>query len=202
MDLLSRVRDIVDMEILAIKSIPFDRSIAEAVNKIFDCDGKIILTGIGKAGIIARKISATLSSTGTPSLFMHPGESQHGDLGMIDNNDIIIALSNSGKTREVVETIMLSKNLGISCVIAITSSCNSTLSRLSDITIQTGAIKEAGPFGMAPTCSTTVMTVIGDAIAILLMEKREFTKEEYLMRHHGGYIGSKLRNEIEEYEDI
>jgi len=145
MSLLSRVQNIVDMEILAIKSIPFDESIDDVIERILNCDGKVILTGIGKAGIIAKKISATLSSTGTPSLFLHPGESQHGDLGVIESNDVMIALSNSGRTREVVETIALSRHIGISDVIAITSSRDSTLSRLSDVQYRLVQLERPAP---------------------------------------------------------
>jgi arabinose-5-phosphate isomerase len=157
-------------------------------------NGKVIVSGMGKAGQIGMNISTTLSSTGTPSVFIHPSEAQHGDLGIIQKNDVLLLISNSGKTREILEFKKLSDNLynGLP-LISLTGNNNSPLSKMSDECLFTGNPKEIGPFGLTPTTSTTVMTVVGDLLVVGMMEKIKFTKEEYAKRHHSGYLGKKAK---------
>lgn len=149
---------------------------------------------MGKAGQIAHNIATTFSSTGTPSVFLHPSEAQHGDLGILQKNDVILAISNSGKTREILELIDLKNNLHPEVpVIVITGNGESPLAARADCHILTGAPKEVCALGLTPTTSTTVMTVIGDALVVLMMEKIGFTARDYANRHHGGYLGMKSR---------
>ena len=149
---------------------------------------------MGKAGQIAHDIATTFSSTGTPSIFLHPSEAQHGDLGILQENDVLLAISNSGKTREIIELIDLKNNLYPDIpVIVITSNENSPLAQKADSYILTGAPAEVCPLGLTPTTSTTVMTVIGDALVVLMMEKIGFNAKDYAKRHHGGYLGMKSR---------
>jgi arabinose-5-phosphate isomerase len=153
----------------------------------------VVASGMGKAGIIAKKISSTLSSTGTPSIFLHPGEAQHGDLGMLSKEDILLVLSNSGKTRELIELVDLSNRLFNDKVhvIAITANAESDLAKISDAVLSIGNVEEACSLGMAPTTSTTTMLALGDVLCMLVMEEIQFTKEEFLKRHHGGYLGTQ-----------
>jgi arabinose-5-phosphate isomerase len=149
---------------------------------------------MGKAGQIAHNIATTFSSTGTPSIFLHPSEAQHGDLGILQENDVLLAISNSGKTREIIELIDLKNNLYPQIpVIVITSNENSPLALKADCFILTGAPEEVCTLGLTPTTSTTMMTVIGDALVVLMMGKIEFNSEDYAKRHHGGYLGMKSR---------
>ena len=153
---------------------------------------------MGKAGQIALNIATTFSSTGTPAVFLHPSDAQHGDLGIIQPNDILLLVSNSGKTREIIELCNLVKGLGYQLkVIVITGNPDSKLGHFSDVTISTGHPDEVCPLGLTPTTSTTVMTVIGDALVVLMMHKIGFTAADYAKRHHGGYLGDKSRNESE-----
>jgi arabinose-5-phosphate isomerase len=149
---------------------------------------------MGKAGEIANNIATTFSSTGTPSVFLHPSEAQHGDLGILQENDVLLAVSNSGKTREILELVELKNMLYPSVpVIVITGNPEGELARQADCQILTGAPAEVCPLGLTPTTSTTVFTVIGDALVVLMMEKIGFTAADYAKRHHGGYLGSKSR---------
>jgi arabinose-5-phosphate isomerase len=149
---------------------------------------------MGKAGQIAHNIATTFSSTGTPAAFLHPSEAQHGDLGILQENDVLLAVSNSGKTREIIELIDLKNNLYPSIpVIVLTSSKESELAQKSDCYILTGAPAEVCPLGLTPTTSTTVFTVIGDALVVLMMEKIGFQAGDYAKRHHGGYLGVRSR---------
>jgi len=193
MQIERRVRAILDSEAEAIKAVSIDASYGKAVKLIESCAGKIITTGMGKAGFVAHKFAAILSSTATPAVFIHPAEAAHGDLGMPAPGDCIVAFSTSGKTREVLEFIQLSRRMNIGSVIGITSHTDSGLRELSDITINMGVIKEPCPLGMTPTASMAVMAAIGDALALVLMEKKSVTREQYGMRHHGGYLGKKAR---------
>ena len=188
-----RVRAILDSEAEAIKAVSIDASYGKAVELIETCAGKIITTGMGKAGFVANKFAAILSSTATPAVFIHPAEAAHGDLGMLAPGDCIVAFSTSGKTREVLEFIQLSRRMDIGSVVGITSHTDSGLRELSDVTINMGVIKEPCPLGMTPTASMAVMAAIGDALALVLMEKKSVTREQYGMRHHGGYLGKKAR---------
>lgn len=189
----TRIKEILDLESKAILNLPITDEILTTVEKICNCKGKVILSGIGKAGIVAQKISSSFSSTGTPSIFLHPTEAQHGDLGILSNNDILILISNSGKTREVIELVELSKKLFPKdnlTTISITSDLESELAKSSDISLTIGKVKEACPIQMAPTSSTTAMMALGDILVILSMEEKKFTKDDFLKRHHGGYLGT------------
>lgn len=169
----------------------------DAVRMIMTCSGKIVITGIGKSGIIGRKISATFASTGTPSFFLHPAEAFHGDLGMLSPDDVIVALSNSGETNEILEIIPFLKCTS-NKIISITQNKNSTLAINSDIHIQIYVPREACPLNLAPTTSTTVMLAIGDALAIVLMKLRGFKPQDYAMYHPGGNLGKRLLTEVSE----
>ena len=193
MQIERRVRTILDSEAEAIKAVSIDASYVKAVELIETCAGKIITTGMGKAGFVAHKFAAILSSTATPAVFIHPAEAAHGDLGMLAPGDCIVAFSTSGKTREVLEFIQLSRRMDIGAVVGITSHTDSGLRELSDVTINMGVIKEPCPLGMTPTASMAVMAAIGDALALVLKEKKSVTREQYGMRHHGGYLGKKAR---------
>ncbi|MEK9619363.1 MAG: SIS domain-containing protein [Flavobacteriales bacterium] len=192
------IKKYIELEVQAIKNIPVDGVIDNVLDIIFErvhrMNGKVIVSGMGKAGQIGMNISTTLSSTGTPSVFIHPSEAQHGDLGIIQKNDVLLLISNSGKTREILEFKKLSDNLynGLP-LICLTGNNNSPLSKMSDECLFTGNPKEIGPFGLTPTTSTTVMTVVGDLLVVGMMEKIKFTKEEYAKRHHSGYLGKKAK---------
>lgn len=191
--MLELAKQIISLEAQAVISLldKLDSNFDIAVERIIQCKGRIILTGMGKAGIIAQKISATFASTGTPSLYLHPAEAYHGDLGRVTKNDIVIALSNSGQTEEIVKLIPYIKKIGAQ-IISITSHSNSTLAKFSDIVLLTGVLKEADPLGLAPSTTTTVMLVLGDALALCVLKKRNFTKEEFALYHPGGELGRKL----------
>ena len=168
-----------------------DKSFALACEMIHDCAGSCIVSGIGKAGIIGQKISATLASTGTPSHFLHPAEAVHGDLGRLREDDVVLVLSYGGETDEVTRLINLVKQLGIR-LISITGDRNSTLGKHSDIVLCMGQVSEACPLGVAPSVSTTCMLAIGDALALTIMKAREFSVEDYVRFHPGGSLGAKL----------
>jgi len=194
------IKELLEYEAAQIKNIPVNFSFELAVNRIkqkvhnIGSNGKVILSGMGKAGQIALNISSTLNSTGTPSVYLHPSEAQHGDLGILQKNDILVLLSNSGKTREILELIELSKNMypHIS-IICITGDKDSILANKSDITLHTRNTKEVCPLGLTPTTSTTLMKVIGDILIVELIKKIKFTKKEYSQRHHSGYLGQKSK---------
>lgn len=188
-----RVREILEAEAKAILDVPVDGQFPHAVAAIAGCTGKIITTGMGKAGHIAQKIAGTLCSTGTPACYLHPGDAAHGDLGLVCANDIVLAFSTSGQTREVIELLQLVKRIGILCVISVTSHPDSQVRILSDIVLSMGNIEEPCSLGLTPTASTAAMLAIGDALALLVMEERGFSREDYGLRHHGGYLGKKSR---------
>lgn len=198
MDIKQRIKDIFSQEANAINSIPITDEFENAVNLLKDCKGKVLTTGMGKAGHIANKFSATLCSTGTPASFLHPGEAAHGDLGLIEEKDAIVAFSTSGKTREVLDILVAGRELGLHTVIGITSHPDSKLRELSDVVIDMGVIKEACNLELTPTSSMAVMLAISDAIALLLMELKNFSTEDFGKRHHGGYLGAKARTENHE----
>ncbi len=193
-----KITQLIAKEIEAIQNIPIEGDVEKAVELIYEQvhrkGGKVIVSGMGKAGQIGINISTTLSSTGTPAVFIHPAEAQHGDLGVIQQNDILLAISNSGKTREVIELEYLARNLcpGMKMIV-LTGKKESDLARKADVVLWTGGPEEICPLGLTPTTSTTVMTVAGDILVVLLMEKTGFTKEEYAKRHHSGYLGDKAR---------
>ncbi|MBI3796638.1 MAG: SIS domain-containing protein [Deltaproteobacteria bacterium] len=194
---LIRAREVLEAEAAAIRAIQLDDHFVRAVQILQDCQGKVITTGIGKVGIIAVKLATTLSSTGTPAFFLHPGDAAHGDLGMVGRNDVMITFSNSGKTREVLETIARAKTLNGMHLIAITAHRNSPIARQSDVVLCIGKIKEPCPLGLTPSASTAAMLALGDALALVLMEKKKFTKADYAKFHHGGYLGRKARQEAQ-----
>ncbi|HMA64887.1 MAG TPA: SIS domain-containing protein [Chitinispirillaceae bacterium] len=196
--MLERAKEILLAEAQAIQNIPLDSNFEKAINLLEHCTGKIITTGMGKAGNIARKVAGTLCSTGSPSTFLHPGEAAHGDLGILSNGDVILAFSTSGKTREVIEMLQLAHHLGIDKIISITSHPDATIRSLSNVVINMGEIKEPCYLELTPTASTTVQLAIGDTLALILMERKKFTKEQYGLRHHGGYLGQKARSLLPE----
>ena len=192
-DFISIGKKVLDIESIAIAKLKdqLDYNFDIACQLCLDCSGKIIVIGIGKSGHIADKLAATLASTGTPSFFVHPGEASHGDLGMISKSDVVMALSNSGKTEEIVNLLPILKNMGIK-IIAMTGDDNSTIATASDVHIDVGVEEEACPMNLSPTASTTAALAMGDAIAVALLEKRGFSVEDFAKSHPGGSIGKKL----------
>ena len=193
-----RIKEIIEGEIRAIRNIPVNESIGQAVALIYEQvhikNGKVVLSGMGKAGQIGHNIATTLSSTGTPAVFLHPSEAQHGDLGIVQSNDVMILVSNSGKTREIIELEFLVKQLVPEIkIIGLTGNPDGEMVRFCDVLLHTGSPQEVCPLGLTPTTSTTVMTIIGDVLVVLMMEKIGFTKEDYARRHHSGYLGYKSR---------
>ena len=191
--MLTRAREILQAESDAIRNIPLDASFCKAITVLAQCKGKVITTGMGKAGAMAKKMAGTLCSTGTPSCFLHPGESAHGDLGLLDAHDVIVAFSTSGKTREVIEMLMRAKLLGVKKIIGITSHPDSEIRKLCSIVINMGEIDEPCSLGLTPTASTAAMLALADTLSLVLMEKKQFTKKQYGIRHHGGYLGHMAR---------
>lgn len=196
--MIEEIHKLLKKEADAIKKIPvtddFRKAIEIIFNRVHKNGGRVITSGMGKAGQVANNISTTLSSTGTPSIFLHPSEAQHGDLGVVCQNDVLLVLSNSGKTREVLELIELTHNLYDSIpVILITGNMAGELPKIAEVTIFTGNPEEICALGLTPTTSTTVMTVIGDILVVLLMKKIGFSASDYAKRHHGGYLGQKSR---------
>ena len=190
-----QIKAILEAEAAAIRAVEINSSYDKAIMALLECSGKIITTGMGKAGFVAQKFAAILSSTATPAVFIHPAEAAHGDLGIIAKNDCIIAFSTSGKTREVLEFIELSRHMSTGAVIGITSHSDSGLRDMSDVIIDMGVIKEPCPLGMTPTASMAVMAAVSDALALVLMEKKKISMEEYGLRHHGGYLGRRARTD-------
>ena len=195
---IEEINSILRKEAEAIQNIPITDAYEKAINLIVEQvnvkKGKLVTSGMGKAGQIAQNIATTFSSTGTPSVFLHPSEAQHGDLGILQENDIVLAISNSGKTREIVELNTLAKTLvpGIKFIV-ITSNPESQLALEADVCIVTGNPAEVCNLGLTPTTSTTVMTVIGDILVVGTMKEINFTPADYTKRHHGGYLGDKSR---------
>lgn len=184
---------VIKTEKLAIEGLEqrIDDNFADACELMLECKGKIVVIGMGKSGHIGNKIAATLASTGSPAFFVHPGEASHGDLGMITKNDVALALSNSGETGEVLTILPILKRLGIP-LISITGNPTSTLATMSDAPLDASTDKEACPLGLAPTSSTTAALVMGDALAIALLEARGFTEEDFALSHPGGSLGRRL----------
>ncbi|MFT5716704.1 MAG: arabinose-5-phosphate isomerase [Oleiphilaceae bacterium] len=168
-----------------------DEKFSSACELMTDCKGRVIVTGMGKSGHIAKKIAATLASTGTPSFFVHPGEASHGDLGMITNNDVVLAISNSGNTTEIITILPLIKRMGIP-LISMTGNPDSILAKQSNVNLDVSITQEACPLGLAPTSSTTVTLVMGDALAVALLESKNFSEQDFAFSHPGGSLGKKL----------
>lgn len=194
-----KIEVLLSAEAAAINNIPVNDEYVKAIDLIYKAihlnHGKLIASGMGKAGQIANNIATTFSSTGTPSVFLHPSDAQHGDIGVIQQNDILLLVSNSGKTREVLELYTLSRNLCPKIpVIVLTGNADSPLGQFADAVLTTGNPKEVCLLGLTPTTSMTAMMVIGDILVVLMMERIAFTPVEYAKRHHGGYLGHKSRN--------
>ncbi|MDO5394942.1 MAG: SIS domain-containing protein [Bacteroidales bacterium] len=194
------MRRILDAESKAIADIPVTDGYAHAVELIIDHvhhrHGKLVTSGMGKAGQIALNIATTFSSTGTPAINLHPSEAQHGDLGVLQPDDIMLLISNSGKTREILSLVQLAHGLYPDIpLIVITGNPDSPLAALADVTLPTGGAPEVCPLGLTPTTSTTAMTVIGDVLVVNVMEQIGFTATDYARRHHGGYLGAAARGD-------
>jgi arabinose-5-phosphate isomerase len=172
-----------------------DDEFAQAVELLFNCAGRVVVSGMGKSGHIARKIAATLASTGSPALFMHPAEAAHGDLGMVTENDTFIAISNSGETTELMAIVPLIKRMGAK-LIAMTGSNGSSLAQLANVHLNVGVAKEACPLNLAPTASTTATLALGDALAVALLDARGFREEDFARSHPGGALGRRLLTHV------
>lgn len=190
---INSARKVLEIEAKAIEKLSqnLDENFTKAVELLLSCKGRVIVTGVGKSGIIGKKISATLSSTGTPSLFLDPAEAVHGDLGMVLGSDVILAISNSGETEEINKLLPFFKRMK-NRVIAFTGEKNSTLAKKSDIVISIKIDEEACPLGLVPTASTTATLAMGDALAIALLDKRGFKKRDFVRLHPGGTLGKRL----------
>ena len=189
---------IIKSEAAAISAIQITDAFEDAVNKLLACKGRVVATGIGKAGYIAHKFAATLSSTGTPAFYIHPAEAGHGDMVMLDTGDCIVAFSTSGKSNEVIEMLQIAHHLGIDSIIGITSHVDSPIRELSEIILDMGPdIEEPCPLKITPSATIAVMLAISDAIALTLMELKNFTEEEYGMRHHKGYMGTSTQKKYD-----
>lgn len=195
----TEIKKLLAEEANAVLNIPvseaYDKATDIIIEQVHNKKGKLVTSGMGKAGQVAQNIATTFSSTGTPAVFLHPSEAQHGDLGILQENDIMLVISNSGKTREIIELIRLSRELyPLIKFIVITSDRDSLLAKSSDVCLLTGNPSEVCNLGLTPTTSTTVMTVIGDILVVDTMKKINFTAADYAKRHHGGYLGDKSRN--------
>jgi arabinose-5-phosphate isomerase len=196
---IKQAKRVLKIESEAISSlIPrVGKDFKKAVDMVYNCKGRIVVTGMGKPGLIARKISATLASMGTPSLFLHPAEAVHGDLGMVTKDDLVLALSNSGETEEITKLLSTIKKIGAS-LISLTGNLKSSLAKNSEVTLDIGVKEEACPFNLAPTASTTAMLAMGDALAIAVVNKRDFKHEDYAFFHPGGALGKRLLLKVED----
>lgn len=198
MEIEHSMRKILQAESSAILNIPYsadyDKAVELIVEHVHRRGGKLVTSGMGKAGQIAMNIATTFSSTGIPAVNLHPSEAQHGDLGVLQPNDVMLLISNSGKTREILELVALARNLIANVpIIVITGHAQSPLAELADATLFTGGASEVCPLGLTPTTSTTLMTVIGDILVVNVMNRTGFTPHDYALRHHGGYLGDAAR---------
>lgn len=199
MDVKQTMKSILEAESNAVKNIPvtdeYNKAVSLIVEQVHNKGGKLVTSGMGKCGQIAENIATTFSSTGIPAVFLHPSEAQHGDLGVLQPNDVMLLLSNSGKTNEILALVDLAHALYPQLkFIVITGNDQSELARLADICLWTGGAPEVCPLGLTPTTSTTMMTVMGDVLVVNSMLATGFTKRDYAMRHHGGYLGVKSRS--------
>ena len=197
MDIKERMQSVLKAEAEAISAININDDYVSAVEVMMSCKGKMLPTGIWKAGHIAKKFAATLCSTATPADFIHPAEAAHGDLGLVGANDVMIAFSTSGKSREVLEILEMSRHLGVDKIIGVTSHLDSELRQHSDLILDMGTIIEPCPLGLTPSASMAVMLAISDALALSLLEQKGVTREDYGLRHHGGYLGRAARADNE-----
>ena len=189
LDIKERMQAVIKAEAEAIGAIEVSGDFVAAVTVMQKCQGKILTTGIGKAGHIAKKFAATLCSTATPASFIHPAEAAHGDLGLVGLADVMIAFSTSGKSREVLEILEKSRHLGVDTIIGVTSHLDSELREHSDLILDMGNIEEPCPMGLTPSASMAVMLAISDALALALLEQKGVTQEDFGLRHHSGYLG-------------
>ena len=201
MNFHERARHVIEQEAEAIRSIPpelIDTTLAKLAGWILRCKGKVVTTGMGKNGYIAKRVAATMASTGTPAFYIHPGEASHGDTGMVSAGDILLAMSNSGKTREVLEAVEKIKDLHGDHVriVVFTGHPSSPLSALADLSLSYGEIIEPCPVGLTPSSSLAVMSALADALALGVMEMRGFTVEAFGKRHWSGYLGKKIAESI------
>ncbi len=194
--LACEVFDIEANAILKLKS-GINGNFDKAIDLLYNSKGKVIITGMGKSGLIGKKIAATLTSTGTPSYFLHPAESTHGDSGIITRDDVVIAISNSGETQELLNLLPLIKRFGVP-IISMTGNLNSTLAKAGNVVLDISVEKEACPLGKAPTASTTATLAMGDALAVCLLKKRGFTEEDFLIYHPGGALGKGIKFHVED----
>lgn len=190
---IKKAREVIRIEADAVRRLinKIDNNFKKAAELVYNCQGRVVVTGMGKAGLIGQKISATLASTGTPSLSLHPAEAIHGDLGRVTKDDVVIALSSSGETEEITKLLPLIKKIGAK-LIAITGNLKSTLSRYSDVTLDVSVKKEACPLGIVPTASTTVMLALGDALSVVVLEEKNFGHKDFAFFHPGGNLGKRL----------
>lgn len=198
-DYLRSGQQTIRLELEAVQELlnHLDDFFSQACDLMFNCKGRVIVTGMGKSGHIGNKIAATLASTGTPSFFVHPGEASHGDLGMFTGSDVVLALSNSGETAELITILPLIKRMGAP-MISITANADSTLARSADVNLHIPVDREACPLGLAPTSSTTAQLVLGDALAIALLEARGFSSEDFAFSHPGGSLGRRLLLKVDD----
>ncbi|MDD5107956.1 MAG: KpsF/GutQ family sugar-phosphate isomerase [Candidatus Omnitrophica bacterium] len=199
MNLIKRAREVLEIEAQAIKSLQgrLDKDFIKAIELILKCKGRVVVSGMGKTGIIAQKFSATLASTGTPSLFLHTAEAIHGDLGKVTGDDVVIILSNSGSTEEMKQLLPILKKIG-SPIISLTGNPKSILARYSDVILDVSVRKEACPLGLAPTASTTASLAMADALAVCLLEKKSFKEKDFAFFHPGGALGRRLFLTVED----
>lgn len=192
-NLLEVAKEVINIERDAITDLEkrLDESFVKACEILYNCKGKVVVTGIGKSGIIGQKIASTLASTGTPAFFMHPAEGLHGDLGVLSRNDVVIAISNSGQSEEIVKILPIIKRFGVKLIV-MTGKKRSVLAKAGDVVLDIGVKKEACPLNLAPTASTTVTLVLGDALAVALIKLRGFSEDDFAIRHPGGALGRRL----------
>ena len=198
MDVKQIMNDILAAESEAIKNIPvtdqYEKAVELIVQRVYHNGGKLVTSGMGKCGQIADNIATTFSSTGIPAVFLHPSEAQHGDLGLLQPGDLMLLLSNSGRTIEILELVKLAKELYNQIpIIVITGNPQNELAKIADVCLSTGGAPEVCPLGLTPTTSTTMMSVMGDVLVVCTMKATGFTRQDYAKRHHGGYLGVKSR---------
>lgn len=199
MDIIEEAKRVLRVEAQSLLDLAerIDENFSQAVGLLYRCKGKVVVMGMGKSGLVGRKMASTLASTGTPAFFLHPAEGVNGDFGMLAKEDVIIAISNSGETRELLEVLPLIKRFG-NHLITLTGNVHSSLAKAGDVHLDIHVKEEACPFNLAPTASTTATLALGDALAVALMERREFKKEDFAMLHPGGTLGKRLLLKVED----
>ena len=197
MNILDEINRVFNMEIETLTRVreSLDGSYGKAAELLFQCQGKVIVTGMGKSGFVAQKIASTMASTGTPAIFLHPGDGMHGDVGVTKKEDVVVAISKTGETEEILSLLLYFKNIGVP-VISITANPGSSLGRGSDLVLFTPVEEEACPLNLAPTSSTTAALVVGDALAMTLMKMRDFKPEQFASLHPGGQLGKRLLTKV------